>query len=279
MTDEPSQANVDEKVARRIESEKEYHNTHYEKAHIPLQLNFDLATEVKRKPHNLAWAYYDTILDHFHRDLTGKRILVVGCGAGATALNLARNGARVDAFDLSEQAIAICRRRAEFNKIDGVNFFVSSCEGLQLGGDGYDAVVGEMILHHIDIPTALRQFHRLLKDGGAGVFMEWKVYPVLDYVRSIALLKHLFPPGGVQQYATEYERKLSKQDFGIIQNLFPNMRLDYRYCLRGKIDHFSLDLGARVEKLDYLLLRILPFLKYFTDGVIISFTKTRVGSR
>ena len=273
MTDQTNKLDVDEAVVRRIESEKQYHESHYKKADIPLRVAFDLSTTSQRRPHNLTWAYYETILDHFHRDIAGKRILVVGCGEGLTALNLAKKGALVDAFDLSEEAIAICRRRAEFNNVEGVNFFVSPCEELQLEGNRYDAVVGEMILHHVDIPTAMRQFHRLLKEGGLGVFMEWKVYPVFDHIRSNSVFRRLFPPGGVQKYATEYERKLSKGDFGVIQEFFPNMRLDYRYCMCGKIEYFSPYLRARVEKLDFLLLRMLPFLKYFTDGVIVYFTK------
>jgi SAM-dependent methyltransferase len=270
---------MSEAVARRIESEKKYHADHYKAAAPRLRVSFDIATAARRRPHNLTWAYYDAILHHFHRDVRGKAILVVGCGAGETALNLARAGARVDAFDLSEEAIAICRQRAEFNEVDGVNFFVSSCEELQLAADRYDAVVGEMILHHIDIPTATRQFHRLLREGGAGVFMEWKVYPILDRIRSIPLLRRLFPPGGVQKYATEYERKLSKGDLELIRTQFPDLRLDYRYCIRGKVDHFSPHIGSRVEKLDYLLLQAFPALRYFTDGVIIHFTKNATPPR
>jgi SAM-dependent methyltransferase len=260
-------------VTRRIESEKNYHKRFYTDRDTPLEVDLALATSVKRKPHNLYWAYYDTILDYFHRDLTGKKVLVVGCGTGMTPLNLAVNGAKVDAFDLCEEAIAICKRRAEFNRINGVNFFVSSCEELELTGDCYDAVVGEMILHHIDIPIAVEKFYQLLKEGGLGVFEEWKVYPILDRIRSLRLFKRLFPPGGVDKYATEYERKLSKEDLQIIRARFPDMHLDYRYCMVGKINYFKPAFGARVQKLDYLLLRVLPIFRPFTDGVIIRFTK------
>lgn len=273
MIDEKSEVFLDEAIARRIASEKQYHELHYKRAQTPLAVTFDLATEVRRKPYNLTWAYFDTILEHFQGDIAGKRFLVVGCGEGVTALNLARKGALVDAFDVSEEAIANCTRRAAFNAVKGLNFFVSSCEELQVSGGCYDAVVGEMILHHIDIPAAVRQFHRFLKVGGVGVFAEWKVYPVLDRIRSLPLLRRLFRPGGVEGYATEYERKLSNDDFSVIRNVFPNLRLDNRYCMRGKIDYFSPTFGAKLQRLDYLLLRMLPVLKYFTDGVIISFTK------
>lgn len=279
MADEIQQFEIDEKIARRIESEKQYHKRHYTKTNASLPVNFALATSVRRKPHNLTWLMYDTVLDHFQRDLTGKRILVVGCGEGSTALNFAKSGFSVDAFDLSEEAIEVCKRRAAYNGIDGVNFFVSSCEELRLVEGRYDAVVGEMILHHIDIPTCIKQFHRLLKFGGAGVFAEWKVYPIIDHIRSLPLLNRLFPPGGVRKYATEFERKLSKEDLQIIKDRFPNTQLEYRYCIRGKIDYFSPSYGDRSEKLDFFLLRTLPFLKYFTDGVVMRFTKADGGQR
>lgn len=126
-----------------------------------------------------------------------------------------------------------------------------------------------MILHHIDIPIAVEKIHRLLKPGGVGVFMEWKTYPFLDRVRALPLFKRLFPPGGIAKYATEFEKKLSKEDFAIIRSRFPQTRLAHRYCLRGKLDYFFPALSTRIEKLDYWLLRKIPFLKHCTDGVII----------
>ena len=43
--------------------------------------------------------------------LGGRRALVVGCGLGDDAVEVARRGAATTAFDLSPTAVAWCRRR------------------------------------------------------------------------------------------------------------------------------------------------------------------------
>jgi hypothetical protein len=52
------------------------------------------------------------------------------------------------------------------------------------------------------------------------------------------------------------------------------MRLEYRYLIRGKLDYFIAPRGHLVESVDYWLLRRLPWLSPFTDGVVISFCKS-----
>ena len=261
-------------VAARIAAEREYHERYYAHEPGPDRVNFDLADSPTRKLRNLTWAHYEAILSHFGGDLRDKRILVVGCGLGDVALNLARNGAAVDAIDLSPRAIAVCRQRAAANGLGHVRFFVSSCEELEAEPGVYDAVVGNMILHHIDIPTSMEQFHRLLKPGGLGAFAEWKDYAVVDRIRRWPLFMTIFPSGGADGYATEYERKLNRQDFDVIRRRFPDMRLEYRYLVRGKLDYFFPPRGHWVEAVDYWLLRRMPWLSPFTDGVIISFSKS-----
>lgn len=274
-----SQTEIDPTLRERIDSERRYHEEHYRNAALPLELSFDLATHVQRRPHNLSWAHYDAVLGHFGGNLVGKRILEIGCGAGDVALNLAKQGALVDAFDLSEEAIAICNRRAQHNGLENVNFFTASSEDLELRENFFDAVVGTMILHHIDIPAATQNVFRLLKAGGLGAFAEWKEYPIVDHIRRAAPLRAIFPPGGVDGYATEHERKLSPSDFQTIRDRFPDMTLDYRYCLCGKVQYFSPKWAAKLERFDYWLLKMLPLLRWFTDGVVIKFTKPPPTSR
>lgn len=61
MSDEASLPSVDEAIARRIESEREYHRCHYKRIDSPLLVNFDLAARVKRRLACKKLAYYDTI--------------------------------------------------------------------------------------------------------------------------------------------------------------------------------------------------------------------------
>lgn len=58
----------------------------------------------------LAWLA-DTKVD-------GLRVLVVGCGVGDDAEELARRGAKVTAFDFAPTAIALCRRRFPSSSVD-----------------------------------------------------------------------------------------------------------------------------------------------------------------
>lgn len=51
-------------------------------------------------------------------DLRGKRALVVGCGLGEDAEELARAGANVCAFDLSATAVEWCRRLWPQSRVD-----------------------------------------------------------------------------------------------------------------------------------------------------------------
>lgn len=57
------------------------------------------------QPHPLAVEWLQT------HDVQGKRALVVGCGLGDDAEELARRGCQVTAFDVSPRAVAWCQER------------------------------------------------------------------------------------------------------------------------------------------------------------------------
>ena len=48
----------------------------------------------------------------FLGDLRGKRVIEYGCGLGKLTVLLARSGAQVTAFDLSEGSVEVARKRA-----------------------------------------------------------------------------------------------------------------------------------------------------------------------
>ncbi len=97
------------------------------------------------------------------------KVLEVGCSFGHQSFLLARRFAHVTAVDLSPESIALARRRAEFWKVANVRFEVADAEALSgHADDSYDAVYSFSTLRFCPDPLrALREFHRVLRPGGA----------------------------------------------------------------------------------------------------------------
>ena len=106
-------------------------------------------------------------------DVSGKTILDCGCGSGFSTVYLAKKGARVTAFDLSEEAVKVTQKRASLNGVSGqVSVFCSSLHHLPYPDRFFDGLFGSFILHHVDLPLAVKEIQRVLKKGGRAVFVE-----------------------------------------------------------------------------------------------------------
>lgn len=99
--------------------------------------------------------------------LAGGKALELGCGPGRNALYLTRQGYQVDAYDLSETAIAWAKERAAEEQLD-VNFECRSVFELAPEQE-YDLVYDSGCLHHLlphqRIPY-IEMIHQALKPGG-----------------------------------------------------------------------------------------------------------------
>jgi ubiquinone/menaquinone biosynthesis C-methylase UbiE len=79
----------------------------------------------------------------------GKSVLEYGCGDGLNTVILANHGARVIAFDISKQLLALARKRVEANGCDGVQLMLGSAHALPLKDESVDIIFGMAILHHL----------------------------------------------------------------------------------------------------------------------------------
>ncbi len=108
----------------------------------------------------------------------GQRVLDLGCGRGERSVDLLRRGATVDGIDISEvytDRAEAAARAAGFD--DGQFAFVAGdAHALPYADATFDLVVGDGILHHLDLDVALGELHRVLKPGGRALFRE----PLLD---------------------------------------------------------------------------------------------------
>lgn len=129
------------------------------------------------------WSYpaLRRLLDTFDAhlaDLDGKRVLDLGCGHGERSLMLLERGADVDGIDISSVYIAEAERAARTAGFpeDRYRFVAGDAHHLPYDDTSFDSVVGNGILHHLDLDAALGEVHRVLKPGGRALFCE----PLLD---------------------------------------------------------------------------------------------------
>ncbi len=91
-----------------------------------------------------------------------RRVLDVGCGAGAFAARLAQSSKHVDALDRSAAMIEEAKRRTP----DNVSCVLADVLADPLPGKDYDAIFSISALHHMPLQDALPVLAAALRPGG-----------------------------------------------------------------------------------------------------------------
>ena len=104
--------------------------------------------------------YHRLLLRHLPRPC--GRVLDVGCGAGAFAVELARRAAHVDALDRSPAMIDAARRVVPSN----VTCILADVLHEPLPDARYDAIVSISALHHAPVEEVLPRLAGALRPGG-----------------------------------------------------------------------------------------------------------------
>ncbi|TCL71170.1 methyltransferase domain-containing protein [Rhizobium sp. BK251] len=119
----------------------------------------------------------DRVLDGL--ELSGRRVLDLGCGAGGITLHLARTygPVHVTGFDVERPVIEHARRAAQEAGLAGAVTFVEAPPGRLPFEDGsFDVVFSKDALVHVPDKEALfREIFRVLEPGGTFAASDWLI--------------------------------------------------------------------------------------------------------
>jgi SAM-dependent methyltransferase len=104
-------------------------------------------------------------------NLTGKRVLELGCAGGQNLVAMAKQGAHAIGLDFSAEQLAAARRLAEQEKVKVELHKGDLAELVFLRAESIDVVFSAYALGLVtDLNRVFRQAHRVLKQGAPIVF-------------------------------------------------------------------------------------------------------------
>ncbi|PRW65323.1 class I SAM-dependent methyltransferase [Actinopolyspora mortivallis] len=168
----------------------------------------------RHSEHSPANAYYDRpAILALAGDVSGRRVLDLGCAAGVLSEQLVARGATVTGVDREPRMVELARARLG----DRARFEVAELsEPLDMVPTaGVDLVVASLVLHYLpDWHGLLTELGRCLVPGGELVFSvhhpaaDWQGQGRPDYL-STELVSETWPVGGQDVEVSFYRRPLS----------------------------------------------------------------------
>lgn len=100
----------------------------------------------------------------------GRRVLEPGAGNGDFTIRLARSGATIIGVEISPELVAQGTKR--LHHFRNVEVAEGDIAALNFPDAFFDAIVGNSVLHHLDLDQALPEMVRVLAPGGRLFFCE-----------------------------------------------------------------------------------------------------------
>ena len=258
----------------KVQREREFHNEWAK----TLQLDDLLVREAFEAPTAIENRFALQILG----DLRGKKVLDLGCGAGETSVYFALQGADVYACDIAEESVALATRLAEKFKVNA-HFATADSSDLPYPDQQFDFVFGNGVLHHVELSSAAKEVHRVLKSGGKALFIEPLPYnPAINVYRVLAKdvrssdekpLSFKQLKGFAAPFSSWDHREfwlfslLIFFHFFFVRGWHPSKVRYWKRVIEAGNEYSSL--FARLQAMDNFCLKYLPFLRYLCWNTVL----------
>jgi ubiquinone/menaquinone biosynthesis C-methylase UbiE len=173
-------------------------------------------------------------------DAAGKDVLDYGCGPGYLAKHFVDLGARsVTGIDVSEGEIEQAQERVRSLGLEGkCRFLVADAHAMEFPDDSFDVIVGDSILHHLELRKALLEIRRVLRPGGRAVFLE-----PLWHNPLLRIGRFLTPSA-----RTPDEHPLTVEDWALCAEIFPGFEHEERELFTIPLMPLNLVLPKSLQK-------------------------------
>jgi SAM-dependent methyltransferase len=251
---------------QRLRSEAEFQDRRVAAAH-------EGKTEVRDRFYFLAEPAMQRYNDALG-DLSGKRVLVVGCSEGGVT-PIARKGARVTGIDIAPEAISglndLIKREGLQDRADAM---VMDAMNPDFPDSTFDLICCTGVLHHLDTHQSAVAWSRILKPTGRVVMLE-----PMAWNPAVAVFRMLTP-----SMRTPDEHPLTPKDFSLLKRSFDAVQT-HAYVMTSVLALGWLivpdfwDIRRRTSKVlgavDRALLSVIPPLKYFCWTAVIELRQPR----
>jgi ubiquinone/menaquinone biosynthesis C-methylase UbiE len=184
---------------------------------------FEKAEEIRYKYH----FYLVELLDWIAKEKPTGKLLEIGCSMGTDLIQLARKGMQVTGVDLTDEGIALAKKRFELYGLPA-NLIVGDAEQLPFEDNTFDVVYSFGVLHHTpDTQKSIDEVRRVLKPDGIAVIMLYNtnsfnyiVHRVLDA-----------PFDGNRKDRCPIERSYDRKEVTALFSKFSKVTLEKEYFM------------------------------------------------
>jgi malonyl-CoA O-methyltransferase len=132
------------------------------------------------------------LLEKLPRDLSGKRVLDLGCGTGYFSSLLLARGAEVVCVDISQEMLNKAHQRCGNEK---TTYVLADAEHMPFDDESFDFVFSSLALQWCrDLSYPLKEVRRVLKKSGKGLFstlVDGSLYELRDSWKKIDAYQHV----------------------------------------------------------------------------------------
>jgi len=189
----------------------------------------------------------------------GKIILELGCGTGLLTREIAKTRNKIYAIDISNNLLFKAKKRIHSKN---VKFKLEDAHQTTFKDSYFDYIVGNSILHHLDVDLVIEEIYRLLKKAGEFIFIEPNMLnPQIAMERNIPIVRKLAnnSPDETAFIKWSLKRKL-------IQAGFRNVKIEPFDFLHPLTPSFLIDIINLVSR----LLEETPLIKEVAGSLIIT---------